>query len=104
MAGIEERVREFVTNWKPIEGSVNDRIDDLKTKRMLQGERKHGPLDLERDPRDFIQEAVEELVDCLNYIELAMLQGRLPFCRWASIDRDCRFMIWRLAGTGKWSG
>ncbi len=39
--------------------------------------RKHGPLDLETDPRDFIEEGIEELVDFLNYIELAMLQGKL---------------------------
>jgi hypothetical protein len=84
--------------------NFNDRIDDLKTKRMLQGERKHGPLNLETDPRDFIQEGIEELIDFLNYAEIAMLQGRIPFCRWASIDRDVRFIVWRLTGTGRWSG
>jgi hypothetical protein len=73
--------------------SLNDRIDDLKMKRMLQGERKHGALNLETDPRDFIVEALEELVDCLNYLEWAMLQGKLPFCRWALIDVDVRFTI-----------
>jgi hypothetical protein len=78
--------------------SWNERIDDLKLKRMLQGERKHGALNLETDPRDFVQEGIEELIDFLNYLELAMLQGKLPFCRWASIDREIRFTIWRLVG------
>jgi hypothetical protein len=76
--------------------SWNEWIDDLKTKRMIQGERKHGSLNLETDLRDFIQGALEELVDCLNYLEWAMLQGKIPFCKWASLDKDCRFMIWRL--------
>jgi len=104
MAGIEERVREFMTNWKPIEVNVDEWIDDLKKKRMIMGERKHGPLNLETDPRDFIQEGIEELIDFLNYLEMAMLKGRLPFCKWVSIDKDVRFTIWRLTGTGKWSG
>jgi hypothetical protein len=77
-------------------GSVNDRIDALKAERMLRGERKHGPLNLETDPRDFIQEAIEELIDFLNYLEMAMLQGKLPFCKWVLIDKDVRFTIWRL--------
>jgi hypothetical protein len=76
--------------------SLNRKIDEAKRIRMVKGEAKHGPLDLERDPRDFIDEAIEELIDCLNYLEMAMLQGKLPFCRWASIDRDVRFVIWRL--------
>jgi hypothetical protein len=53
-------------------------------------------LNLERDPRDFIQEGIEELIDFLNYIELAMLQGKLSLCKWFFLDKDCRFMIWRL--------
>jgi hypothetical protein len=80
--------------------SWNERIDDLKTKRMIQGERKHGPLNLETDPRDFIEEGVEEgveeLIDFLNYLEMAMLQGKLPFCKWVMLDKDVRFTIWRL--------
>jgi hypothetical protein len=75
---------------------ANDWIDDQKKLRMIMGERKHGPLNLETDPRDFIEEALEELIDCLNYLEWAMLQGKLPFCQWVLIDRDVRFTIWRL--------
>lgn len=59
--------------------TVNDQIDDQKKLRMVMGERKHGPLNLETDPRNFIEEALEELIDCLNYLEWAMLQGNLPF-------------------------
>ena len=76
--------------------SVSDWIDDEKALRMAKGEKKHGPLNLETDPRDFIQEGIEELVDFLNYLEMAMLQGKVPFCKWVSIDRDTRFTIYRL--------
>jgi hypothetical protein len=82
----------------PMMDTWNERIDDLKRKRMIRGERKHGPLNLQTDPRDFIQEGIEELIDFLNYLEMAMLQGKIPFCKWASIDRDIRFTIWRLTG------
>jgi hypothetical protein len=30
--------------------TFNETIDDLKIKRLFQGERKHGPLNLERTP------------------------------------------------------
>jgi len=76
--------------------SLNDWIDEEKKLRMVIGEKKHGPLDLDRDPRVFIEEAFEELIDALNYIEISMLQGKLPFCKWVSVDRDVRFTIWRL--------
>ena len=49
---------------------------------MVMGEKSHGPLHIETDPRDFLQEALEELIDSLNYLEIAMIQGRLPFCQW----------------------
>jgi len=84
-------VNEFLKNW-----SMNDRIDALKAERMTQGEKKHGPLDLETDPRNFIKEAVEELIDFLNYLEMAMLQGKINFCKWLQVDQDIRFTIWRV--------
>ena len=76
--------------------NVNQWIDEQKKKRMVQGQKKHGPLNLKTDPRDFIQEGTEELIDFLNYLEIAMYQGKMPFCKWASLDKDCRFVIWRL--------
>jgi hypothetical protein len=93
MIRVGDRVKEFLSSW-----SMNDRIDALKAQRMIQGERKHGPLNLKTDRRDFIQEGIEELIDFLNYLEMAMFQGRLSFCKWAMIDRDVRFLVWRLEG------
>lgn len=98
MAGVEERVKGFLESWRGRMG--NDRIDDLKMKRMVEGERKHGPLNLETDPRNFIEEGIEELIDFLNYLEMSMLQGKLPFCKWVSIDQEIRFTVWRLVGRG----
>lgn len=104
MAGIEDRVREFLKSgtWKAFPESAamdvtfNDRIDALKAQRMARGEKKHGPLNLDTDPRNFIEEGIEELIDFLNYIEFAMWRGDLSFCKWGAIDRDVRFLIWRL--------
>lgn len=76
--------------------SWNDRIDEQKRLRLVKGEGKHGPLNLKTDPRNFIEEGIEELIDFLNYAEMAMLQGKLSFCHWFLIDRDIRFNIMRL--------
>lgn len=35
--------------------------------RHEDGARKYGPLDFDRDTRDFISEAIDELLDCINY-------------------------------------
>ena len=96
---------QFKAGEMVVDMSFNDRIDALKVERMLRGEGKHGPLDLTTDLRDFIQEGIEELIDFLNYLEIAMWQGKIGFCKWASIDQDVRFTIWRLIDSeGKWSG
>lgn len=83
-------------------GSFSNLIDKAMKIREAKGEAKHGPLNLETDPRDFVDEGIEELIDCLNYLGWAMLQGKLPFCKWVSLDRDCRFMIWRLGKEDAW--
>jgi len=81
--------------------SFSDRIDDLKKARMARGEKKHGPLNLKTDPRDFIEEGIEELVDFLNYMEFAAKQGKIGFCKWFQVDREIRFIIWRLRNRGE---
>ena len=60
----------------------------MKAQRMIRGERKHGPLDLQKDPRDFIKESIEELVDFLNYWEIVMWQGKVSFCKWLTAVFD----------------
>lgn len=109
MSGVIERVEEFLKSemWKEKEPGVddvdlsfNDKIDEQKRDRLIHGEKNQGVLDLNTDPRDFIKEGVEELIDFLNYIEFAMLQGKVSFCKWVSLDKDLRFLLWRLEGRG----
>lgn len=102
MVGIRERVEGFLGTWRRENelDSFSDRIDQEKKARMAQGEKKHGPLDLVMDPRNFIQEGIEELIDFLNYSEMAMLQGKLSFCKWTSVDQTVRFVIYRLHKKG----
>jgi len=81
--------------------SLNSLIDCMKAEKMARGVKKYGSLNLQTDPRDFIEEARSELIDCLNYLEFAMQQGKIGFCKWFSIDRDIRFLIWKLERAGK---
>ena len=76
-----------------VDMSVNQWIDGEKKKRMVQGQKKHGPLNLKTDHRDFIQEGIEELVDFLNYWEFAMYQGRVFFCEWNELDEWARIIL-----------
>lgn len=75
---------------------TNHRIDDERKLREIEGESKYGPIDPVNDPRSFVQEAHEELLDSLNYLEWAMLKGEMGFCKWVLIDRELRFTITRL--------
>ncbi len=87
---LNERVQIFVENWRA--GSQMT-IEQMKTQRMIRGECKHGSLDLENDPRDFVREGIEELIDFLNYWEFAMLQGKVSFCKWSEIDEWIRIAL-----------
>lgn len=40
------------------------------------GRLKHGHLDLSTDKRDFLQEAEQELLDCINYCVFQVLRLR----------------------------
>ena len=46
-------------------------------RRLLDGQRRYGPLDLKHDPRDFEQERAEEIGDLLAYSAFAELQRHL---------------------------
>ena len=74
----------------------NDRIDQARRLRELEGNVKYGPIDPVNDSRCFLREAHEELLDSLNYLEWAMLKGEMAFCKWYLIDREIRFIVWRL--------
>lgn len=44
--------------------------------RYGRGRLEHGQLDLERDKRDFLKEAEQELLDCINYCVFQILKLR----------------------------
>jgi hypothetical protein len=53
--------------------------DELRVLRLLVdkltlGKLKHGPLDLERDRRDWLQELLAEQLDATHYIAMAIAQ------------------------------
>ncbi len=45
-------------------------------KRYEEGKQEHGSLDLSTDKRDFIHEAEQELLDCINYCVFQILRLR----------------------------
>ena len=81
--------------------SWSDRIDTARKLREIKGEAKYGPINPLNDPRCFLEEAHEELLDSLNYLQWAMEKGEIGFCRWALIDREIRFTITRLLAARK---
>lgn len=54
-----------------IQGILNDAFDKYR-----EGEKKHGVLDIDTDPRNFLREAENELLDAIVYmcIEVARLR------------------------------
>jgi hypothetical protein len=62
----------------------------MKAQRMIQGACKHGPLNLSTDSRNFVQEAIEEVIDCLNYIQFAFEKGQLNRVSYQKIDKVLR--------------
>lgn len=76
--------------------SWNNRIDEARKEREIEGEAKYGPINPLNDSRSFLKEAQEELLDSLNYFEWAMLKGEISFCRWFSVDRSIRIVFYHL--------
>lgn len=66
---------------------MDNLIKILKRERLIRGEVKHGPLNLSTDLRNFIQEAIEEVIDGLNYIQFAFEKGQLNQTSYSKIDR-----------------
>ena len=45
-----------------------------QVERLLVGQQKYGKIDLDTDPRNWLRELSEELLDGLNYIELEQMR------------------------------
>jgi len=70
--------------------NMDNLIDLLQKERVVKGEFKYGPLDLHSDSRDFIQKALDEILDCLNYLEWATEKGQIASDLYLKIDRSLR--------------
>ena len=53
---------------------MNIKILDLIEERLLIGERKYGNENVINDVRDFIQEALEEALDCAVYLAAKLIE------------------------------
>ena len=53
---------------------MNIEILDLIEERLLVGERKYGNENVIDDGRDFIQEALEEALDCAVYLAARLIE------------------------------
>jgi len=53
---------------------VNIKILDLIEERLLIGERKYGNENVINDGRDFVQEALEEALDCAVYLAAKLIE------------------------------
>ena len=53
---------------------MNIKILDLIEERLLIGERKYGNENVINDGRDFIQEALEEALDCAVYLAAKLIE------------------------------
>ena len=53
---------------------MNMKILDLIEERLLIGERKYGNENVINDGRDFIQEALEEALDCAVYLAAKLIE------------------------------
>ena len=53
---------------------MNIKILDLIEERLVIGERKYGNENVINDGRDFIQEALEEALDCAVYLAAKLIE------------------------------
>ena len=53
---------------------MNIKILDLIEERLVVGERKYGNENVINDGRDFIQEALEEALDCAVYLAAKLIE------------------------------
>ena len=56
---------------KDIEAVIREALN-----RYGRGRLEHGQLDLSRDKRDFIHEAIEEMLDAINYLCFEIIRLR----------------------------
>ena len=54
--------------------NMNLRILDLIGKRLIKGKKRYGKENISSDGRDFVQEALEEALDCAVYLAAHLIE------------------------------
>lgn len=68
-------------------------IEKACTQRILEGVRRHGVINPCTDPRCFLKESIEELLDCLNYCKWGYEKGQISEKDWQHVDQITRYTI-----------
>jgi hypothetical protein len=72
---------------------VNDWIDNARKQREIDFEPKYGPIRPKTDKRCFRREALEELLDGLNYFEWSFRKGEINRKQWQWLDSGAKRLI-----------
>ena len=70
---------------------MNLKILDLIGKRLVKGEKRYGKENIASDGRDFVQESLEEALDCAVYLagHIIELQERTKFPGYQNTGDEC---------------
>lgn len=71
----------------------NNWIDRARKQREVENEPKYGPIRPKTDKRCFRREALEELLDSLNYFEWAFRKGEITKKQWGRLDKGARGIL-----------
>jgi len=71
--------------------NMNLKILDLVGKRLTKGEKRYGKENIASDGRDFIQESLEEALDCAVYLagHIIELQEKTKLPEYQSTGDEC---------------
>ena len=71
--------------------NMNLKILDLIGKRLTKGEKKYGKENITSDGRDFVEEALEEALDCSVYLagHLIEIQEKLKLPKYQCTEDEC---------------
>ena len=71
--------------------NMNLKILDLIKKRLIKGEKKYGKENIASDDRDFIQESLEEALDCAVYLaaHIIELQEKIKLPNYQYTGDEC---------------
>ena len=71
--------------------NMNLKILDLIAKRLTKGEKRYGKENIASDGRDFVQESLEEALDCAVYLagHIIELQEKIKSSKYQCTGDEC---------------